>query len=64
MLINNAFADNLYFGLVKCTAISGNGGKSSDTDDAVSGDIGPRGSCFASYRSTIGAECGESKGSS
>jgi len=64
MLINSAFADNLYFGLIKCTAIGDNGGKSSDTGDAVSGYIGPRVSCFASYRSTIGDECGESKGSS
>lgn len=59
--INSAFIDNLYFRLVTCTAI---GGKSSDTGDTRSGDIGPRVSCFASDRSTIGDEYGESKGSS
>jgi hypothetical protein len=56
-----AFADNICIG---CYAIGGSGGRGGDTGDAISGDIGPGGSCFAKDHSTIGDECGGSTGSS
>jgi hypothetical protein len=62
--INNAFADNICIGLFPCSAVGGNGGRGGDTGDAIGGDIGPGGSCFASDHSTIGDECGGSTGSS
>jgi hypothetical protein len=49
----SAFADIVCIG---CYAIGGSGGRGGDTGDAISGDIGPGGSCFARDHSTIGDE--------
>lgn len=62
--INSAFADNLCLGPLACSAIGGDGGRGGDTGDAIGGDIGPGGSCFAKDHVTIGDECGGSTGSS
>ncbi len=59
-----AFADNWCLGPLACSAIGGNGGDGGNTGDAISGDIGPGGSCFAKDHVTIGDECGGSTGSS
>lgn len=56
--IPKAFADNICIGFLAC------GGRGGDTGDAISGDIGPGGSCFAKDHSNIGDECGGSTGSS
>lgn len=45
-------------------AAGGSGGRGGDTGYAISGDIGPGGSCFAKDHSNIGDECGGSTGSS
>lgn len=57
----SAFADIVCIG---CYAIGGSGGRGGDTGDAISGDIGPGGSCFARDHSTIGDECSGSTSSS
>ena len=63
--IHSAFADTIICGgLFTCSAIGGSGGRGGDTGNAISGDIGPGGSCFASDHSTIGNRCGGSTGSS
>jgi hypothetical protein len=62
--IQSAFAHNTCIGQFTCSAIGGSGGRGGDTGDAISGDIGPGGSCFARNHSTIGDECGGSTGSS
>ena len=61
---NVAFADNWCLGPLACSAVGGNGGHGGDTGDAIGGDIGPGGSCFAKNHVTIGDECGGSTGSS
>ncbi|TVP41053.1 hypothetical protein [Candidatus Nitrosocosmicus arcticus] len=63
-LITSVFADNLCLGPLACSAVGGSGGRGGDTGDAISGDIGPGGSCFAKNHVTIGDECGGSTGSS
>ncbi|MGN6708482.1 MAG: hypothetical protein ACTHKF_03960 [Candidatus Nitrosocosmicus sp.] len=62
--INNVFADNICIGVFPCSANGGDGGRGGDTGEAIGGDIGPGGSCFANDHSTIGDECGGSTGSS
>lgn len=62
--IPKAFADNICIGFLACGAAGGSGGRGGDTGDAISGDIGPGGSCFAKDHSNIGDECGGSTGSS
>ncbi|WP_148686537.1 hypothetical protein [Candidatus Nitrosocosmicus hydrocola] len=59
-----AFADNWCLGPLACSAIGGDGGDGGVTGDAIAGDIGPGGSCFAKNHVTIGDECGGSTGSS
>ena len=59
-----AFADNWCLGPLACSAVGGNGGNGGNTGDAIAGDIGPGGSCFAKNHVTIGDECGGSTGSS
>lgn len=62
---HDAFADTIVCGgLFTCSAIGGNGGHGGNTGDAIGGDIGPGGSCFAIHHSSIGDECGGSTGSS
>jgi hypothetical protein len=63
-LISSVFANNLCLGPLACSAVGGSGGHGGNTGDAISGDIGPDGSCFAKYHATIGDECGGSTGSS
>ena len=58
------FADNWCLGPLACSAIGGDGGHGGNTGDAISGDIGPGGSCFVKDHVTIGDECGGSTGSS
>ena len=50
-----------YSHAVLLAATVGHGG---NTGDAIGGDIGPGGSCFAIHHSSIGDECGGSTGSS
>src|SRR6187401_2382663 len=56
-LISSVFADNLCLGPLACSAVGGSGGHGGNTGDAISGDIGPGGSCFAKNHVTIGDEC-------
>jgi hypothetical protein len=63
-LMNSVYANNLCLGPLACSAVGGSGGHGGNTGDAISGDIGPGGSCFAKYHVTIGDECGGSTGSS
>ena len=44
-------------GPLACSAVGGSGGHGGNTGDAISGDIGPGGSCFAKNHVTIGDEC-------
>jgi hypothetical protein len=62
--IKSAFADIFCLGPLACSAIGGAGGRGGDTGDAIGGDIGPGGSCFVNYHSSVGDECGGSTGSS
>ncbi len=63
-LISSVYANNLCLGPLACSAVGGGGGDGGNTGDAISGDIGPGGSCFAKNHVTIGDECGGSTGSS
>ena len=63
-MISSVFADNLCLGPLACSAVGGSGGHGGNTGDAISGDIGPGGSCFAKNHVTIGDECGGGTGSS
>jgi len=59
-LISNVLAGNLCLGPLACSAVGVSGGHGGNTGDAIIGDIGPGGSCFAKNHVTIGDECGGS----
>jgi hypothetical protein len=61
--IHSVFAD-IECAMDSCNAFGGNGGPGGDTGDAIGGEIGDGGSCFANDHSRIGDECGGSTGSS